>query len=1305
MVYSLLAVMENILFFFKTYNFFRFFLLVGSLLVYTVAVQSKDIEKVQTVTLQLKRTHQFQFAGYYAAIEQGFYEEEGLDVQIKPFDRNKDILQGVISGTTNYSIGDAGILFDYANGKPIRALAALFQHNPFVFISKKSSEIISPFEMIGKRIMLESTETDDALLQGILADVEITDPQYTPINNSYNIDDFISGQVDVMSAYLTNEPYILEQQGVEVNIINPQSYGFDFYGDILFTSQQEITHNPGRAKRFLRASIKGWEYAFKHPEELIQLIKRKYKSKLSIEHLQYEVEEMRKLVLPDTIPLGQIKETRLRQMADVFNQLGLGKALTDNELTDFLYIKTNKLNLNDNELAWLQQNPVIKLGVANNLTPYQWINKKGKFDGIAADYISLLEQRLGVTFEISKKNKSWPDVLREAERGEIDMLACAVKTPSREGYLKFSEPYLNSSAVIIAEQSKGYIGSLEQLIGKKVAIQNNHYTQEFLAKDYPNISVVSTNTITEALRMVSEGQADAYVGDVTTASHFMKQEGFLNLVFSGSTPYQSEYSFATNKNNPLLSSIISKGLASITENERNDIYNDWRALKVTQGIETQTIIKYALGIFGLFLIFSYWVYRLRQSEAALKQSESKLQLILDTEPECVKVLNDDGFLVQINPAGLSMLGVDHADQIIGRHISNLVVENYKKHFNAMNTRVLKGETCSLEYQLKGVDGVVRWMGSRAAPLVDKKNKSVSVLSVTTDITKRKKIEEAQKVASLIYQNSSEAMVVLDKQNHIIAINPAFSQTTGYVFNEVKGRNPSFLLSDKSKSNNVEREMKDSIKETGHWDGEIMSQRKNGDLYPIRIIINTIFYNQVVGQRVALFSDITEQKATEKLIWEQANFDQLTNLPNRHLLLDHLNQDIKLATREEKRLAVIFLDLDHFKEVNDTLGHEAGDILLRDASNRLKSCVRESDTVARLGGDEFIIILADLDELHHIDRVALDIINELKKPFNLKSELAYVSASLGIALYPSDAKDSEGLIKYADQAMYLSKQRGRGCFSYFTQSMQDEARSRMQILNSIRWALVEKQFELYYQPIVNLKTGEIVKAEALIRWNHPTKGVISPEDFISIAEDSGLIIDIGDWVYKEAAQQAKAWRTTYNKNLQITINKSPIQFRAAKNRDKWLQYLEDIGLSGEGIVIEITEGMLMDSTSNITHQLLQYRDAGIQVALDDFGTGYSALSYLNKFDIDYLKIDRSFTRNIKLGSNDMALSEAIIVMSHKLGLSIIAEGIETDEQRRLLMMAGCNYGQGFLFSKPIPATKFEQLLKDKTLISKTQSILN
>ncbi|MFS2005513.1 EAL domain-containing protein [Duganella sp. CT11-25] len=450
--------------------------------------------------------------------------------------------------------------------------------------------------------------------------------------------------------------------------------------------------------------------------------------------------------------------------------------------------------------------------------------------------------------------------------------------------------------------------------------------------------------------------------------------------------------------------------------------------------------------------------------------------------------------------------------------------------------------------------------------------------------------------------------------------------------------------------------------------------------------------------LCMIEDVTAKKQSETLIWQQANFDTLTQLPNRRMFHDRLAHDMLKSQRDHTRIAILFIDLDHFKEVNDTLGHAQGDILLVDAARRISACVRKSDTVARLGGDEFTVILSELgpaEQCERVERIAQDIIDSLRAPFELGQEQAFVSASIGITLYPDDALDIDDLLKHADQAMYAAKGAGRNRFSYFTPTLQVAALNRMRLTNDLRGALRGEQFELYFQPIVHLESGAIHKAEALIRWNHPQRGVVSPLEFIPLAEASGLILEIGDWVFHESARWVQRWRREHHPEFQVSVNQSPLEFqREGDSYQRWLRHLESLDLPGQSLVVEITEGLLLDANSAVSNKLLQLRDAGIQVALDDFGTGYSSLSYLKKFDIDYLKIDRSFTRNLAPDSSDMALSDAIIVMAHKLGLKVIAEGVETPEQRALLAAAGCDYGQGYLFAKPMPAAQFDQLLRQR-----------
>ncbi len=452
-------------------------------------------------------------------------------------------------------------------------------------------------------------------------------------------------------------------------------------------------------------------------------------------------------------------------------------------------------------------------------------------------------------------------------------------------------------------------------------------------------------------------------------------------------------------------------------------------------------------------------------------------------------------------------------------------------------------------------------------------------------------------------------------------------------------------------------------------------------------------NRQALRMVGTLTDISRLKESEEVIWAQANFDTLTGLPNRRMFYDRLDQSIKKAHRAGLTLALIFLDLDRFKEVNDTLGHYQGDILLKEAANRLTRCVRESDTVARLGGDEFIIIVSEMDDAGVVERIAQEALLALSEPFKLENDIAYVAASLGVTFYPSDASNLDDLMKNVDQAMYAAKNLGGNRYSYFTPSMQAMARGRVQIANDLRLAIVNQQFSLAYQPIIDLQTSAITKAEALVRWHHPLRGNISPADFIPVAEDTGLIIEIGDWVFHEAVNQLHAWRSTISPQFQMSINKSPVQFyNESKSYNAWFEYIKQLDLPGDSVVVEITEGLLLDASQHVSNRLLEFRDAGIQVSLDDFGTGYSSLSYLKKFDIDYLKIDKSFVANLAAGSDDLALCQAIIVMAHKLGIKVVAEGVETQTQRDLLVEAGCDYGQGYLFSAPVSARDFELLFK-------------
>jgi diguanylate cyclase (GGDEF)-like protein/PAS domain S-box-containing protein len=562
----------------------------------------------------------------------------------------------------------------------------------------------------------------------------------------------------------------------------------------------------------------------------------------------------------------------------------------------------------------------------------------------------------------------------------------------------------------------------------------------------------------------------------------------------------------------------------------------------------------------------------------------------------------------------------------------------------------------------------------------------------TVIERTAELVSKEQQSRTLTENSPDTISRYDRDLRCIYANPAFCAWAGYSRAESLGKRlseipggPNALL--------CEMKISDVIASGAHAQFELKSVSKDGkeQCTHIRLTPEIDRAGNVISVLV-VGRDISDRMAFEATIWKQANFDALTDLPNRQMFQNRLEQEARLSHRSGQRMALMLIDLDRFKEVNDSLGHDTGDILLIEAARRITSCVRDSDTVARLGGDEFTVILPNLDDTEVIERIANAIIDSLAEPFRFGPDEAFISASVGVTLYPDHTRELDVLFKNADQAMYAAKNAGRNRFSYFTPDLQVAAEKRLRLTSDLRAALPGEQFQVYYQPIVDLMTGEIYKAEALIRWLHPERGMISPLDFIPLAEDTGLIVPIGDWVFRQAVQQVRQWRGRFHPSFQISVNVSPVQIR----QDNlvcvhWPDYLRREGVPGQSVAIEITEGLLLHAESKTNEKLLTFRDAGIRISIDDFGTGYSSLAYLKRFDIDYLKIDRSFVQNLALDGDNQALCEVMVVLAHKLGLKVIAEGVETPEQRDFLVAVGCDFAQGFLYSAPVPAGRFEALV--------------
>jgi diguanylate cyclase (GGDEF)-like protein/PAS domain S-box-containing protein len=909
-------------------------LALGAALCVTLCAITVPAHAQDKVVLQLKYTHQFQFAGYYAAVEKGFYRDAGLEVQIAEGGDAEAPLREVLAGRAQYGTGSSSLLLARLSGKPVVVLGVIFQHSPYALAMRQGGKTPDIRRLIGKRVMLGPlsaplSHADE--LSAYLKREGVALEQLQRIEHSYDPADLIQGRVDAVSIHTTNETDYLDRAGFPYDIFSPRTAGVDFYGDNLFTSEHELNGNPDRVKAFRAASLRGWQYAMAHQEEIADLILARYSRRHDRQHLLYEARQMVPLVQPVLVEIGYMNPERWRHIADVYADLGLlPKGVT---FSGFLYNAAP-----GTDLTWLYR-------IGGGATALLLLG--------AAIHFALL----------ARERRRSADVIRAGEERFRTMFEAS------------------PIGIALIDGASGTFSDV-----------NPRY------------------------REIAGRSEDAF------AHH-----GWLDFV--------------------------------------------------------------------------------------------------------------------------------HPDDVAG--------------WALQMGRLAAGDVAEFRTTLRLVraDGSTVWVEASVVPL--------------------------------------------QAGPHL---------------------------------------------------------------------------------KLCMIEDVTDQKKTEALIWQQANFDPLTQLPNRRMFLDRLQQNVVKSRRDGSRIAILFIDLDHFKEVNDTLGHHQGDVLLVDAARRIAGCVRESDTVARLGGDEFTVILTELQLADRVDAIAQNIIDSLLAPFPLGLEQAFISASIGITLYPDDAASMEDLLKHADQAMYAAKGAGRNRFSYFTPALQVAAVNRMRLTNDLRSAIKGDQLKLYFQPIVDLRTGRIRKAEALLRWQHPQRGLVSPLEFIPLAESSGLIVDIGQWVFNESIRWVQRWRRDVHTDFQVSLNQSPVEFqREGGSYDVWLRTLRQLDVPGQAIVVEITEGLLLDASTMVTDKLLQLRDAGIQVALDDFGTGYSSLSYLNKFDIDYLKIDRSFVSNLAPDSNDMALSEAIIVMAHKLGLQVIAEGVETAQQRDLLAAAGCDHAQGYLFDRPLPVEEFDAML--------------
>jgi diguanylate cyclase (GGDEF)-like protein/PAS domain S-box-containing protein len=564
-----------------------------------------------------------------------------------------------------------------------------------------------------------------------------------------------------------------------------------------------------------------------------------------------------------------------------------------------------------------------------------------------------------------------------------------------------------------------------------------------------------------------------------------------------------------------------------------------------------------------------------------------------------------------------------------------------------------------------------------------------------ELIERQRVEGRLDLMATVFQHSREAIMITDARNRIIATNQAFSTLTGYSAEEVLGHNPRMLSAGLTPSD-LYRQLWQDLNEHGTWQGEVWDRRKDGRVYPKWLTINTVRNDQgAVTHYVGIFSDITERKQAEERIYRLAHHDSLTGLNNRMALTLELNHAVAYATAHAQMLAVMLIDLDHFKEVNDVHGHAIGDQLLQQVAQRLQQAVRHGDQVARLGGDEFVVLLPQVSHLEAAGMVAEKIRASLDAPFVLEHLTLRTTASIGLACCPQDGDTAEHLLKRADTAMYHGKSQGRNQVCFYTEGMEALLLERVHLTAELRKALDLGQFELHYQPQFSATTGELVGVEALLRWCHPIEGWIPPARFIPVAEQSGLILPLGDWVLNEACRQWRHWKDSYEDlNLRVAVNLSAQQLADAQLTDTVAERLRIHRIPAECLELEITESMLMEDAQASTTRLEALRDMGLRLSIDDFGTGYSSLSYLKTLPLHGLKLDRSFVQEVETDPSSAAICQSIIVLAHNLGLEVVAEGVETPAQQTFLNRHHCDLLQGYLLARPLPPAQLTELIDSR-----------
>jgi len=710
--------------------------------------------------------------------------------------------------------------------------------------------------------------------------------------------------------------------------------------------------------------------------------------------------------------------------------------------------------------------------------------------------------------------------------------------------------------------------------------------------------------------------------------------------------------------------------------------------------EAARAVRDARGALSVMIVCEDITERKRVEEA-LRESEERYRALYHDTPSMYFTVDPDGKVLSVNQFGATYLGYT-IEELTGQSVLRVFLAADKASAVQHVAKCVASPGWVFQWELRKTrkDGTLLWVHETARALRDADG-TLSVMIVCEDITERKRAEEAVHLRNRAMESTHNAIIIANSSreefNPIMYVNPAFERITGYTAAEALGRDWRFLIGTDYDQPDIER-LADAIKDGTEVRAVLRNYRKDGTLF-----WNELSFAPVLDESgrpthfISVINDVTDRVRYERELEHQANYDFLTGLANRNLLRDRLNQTLTQAQRSRWLVAVIFIDLDHFKVINDSMGHDAGDALVRAVAQRLLGCVREVDTVARLGGDEFVIVLPDAANEDAVTNTIQRIQDTLTAPFGIEGHELYVTCSMGASIYPRDGIDGDTLLKHADIAMYRAKELGRDTFQYHRADMNVKVNERFTLESSLRRALERDELLLHYQPIIETTSGRLVGAEALVRWQHPEEGMILPARFIPVAEESGLILPLGEWVLDKACQQARLWQARGMPTFSIAVNLSPRQFRQHNLADIVARALANNQLAPQHLHLELTESMVMQHIEDAMRMAQRLKALGVSLSLDDFGTGYSSLNHLKRFPIDTIKIDRSFVRDIPNEADNAAIASAVIAMARSLNVTVIAEGVEAKEQRNFLDARQCHQIQGYYVSRPLPANEFERFL--------------